>query len=149
MALDERAKIILSHDGARPFVKLEDIEASVEGVEKYGSCVVGVPVTDTIKIVGDEERIDKTPKRSELWAAQTPQAFYKDILLKSYKKAIRDNFRGTDDSSIVERAGYPVKMLMGSYDNIKITTPEDIIVGESIIKDKDKIFDRIDLRLQS
>lgn len=149
LALDERAKIVISHDGARPFVKIENIEDSIEGVVKYGACVVGVPVTDTIKFVGDNENIESTPDRSRLWAAQTPQTFYKDILINSYERAILDGFKGTDDSSIVERAGYKVKIIMGSYENIKITTPEDIILGESIIKDKDRIYNRINLRLQS
>lgn len=149
LALNEKSDIVLTHDGARPFVKLENIEDGIKGVEKYGACVIGVPVTDTIKVVGEDNNINNTPKRSLLWAAQTPQCFFKDILIKGYEKAISDGFLGTDDSSIVERIGYDVKMIMGSYENIKITTPEDLILGESLIKERDKIYNRREFIFQS
>jgi len=84
-----------------------------------------------------------------LWAAQTPQCFLKHILIKGYERAISNGFIGTDDSSIVERIGYDVKMIMGSYENIKITTPKDIILAESLFKDKDIIFRRREFILQS
>ncbi|MFA5577382.1 MAG: 2-C-methyl-D-erythritol 4-phosphate cytidylyltransferase [Tissierellaceae bacterium] len=149
LALDERSDIVLIHDGARPFVKIENIEDSIECVEKHGACVIGVPVTDTIKIVGEHKSIDKTPQRSLLWAAQTPQAFYKDIILGAYEKAQIDGFLGTDDSSLVERMGHEVRMVMGSYENIKITTPEDILLGESLIRDREKIYGRREFIFQS
>lgn len=149
LALDERADIVLTHDGARPFVKIENIEDGIKGVVEYGACVIGVPVTDTIKVVGEDKNIDSTPKRNLLWAAQTPQCFFKEVLIKGYEMAIEDGFLGTDDSSMVERIGYNVKMIMGSYENIKITTPEDIILAESLIKDKDTIFNRREFLFQS
>ena len=140
LALDERTTIVLSHDGARPFVKPQNIIDGIEGAIKYGACVIGVPVKDTIKVVGQDKDIDKTPKRDVLWAAQTPQCFKKNIIMKGYRKAIEDGFVGTDDSVMVERLGIDVKMIMGSYENIKITTPEDLIIAESILKDKNMIF---------
>ncbi len=149
LALNENTDIVLTHDGARPFVKAENIRDGIEGVIKYGACIIGVPVTDTIKVVGDDNAIDKTPQRSLLWAAQTPQCFYKNVLIEGYDKAIKDSFSGTDDSSIVERIGYEVKMIMGSYENIKITTPEDIVLAESLLKDKDTIYKRQGLLFQS
>ncbi|NLK44353.1 MAG: 2-C-methyl-D-erythritol 4-phosphate cytidylyltransferase [Tissierellia bacterium] len=149
LALNEKSDIVLTHDGARPFVKLENIEDGIKGVVKHGACVIGVPVTDTIKVVGEENNINNTPQRSLLWAAQTPQCFFKDILIKGYEKAISDGFLGTDDSSIVERIGYDVKMIKGSYENIKITTPEDIVLAESLIKEKDKIYNRREFLFQS
>jgi len=79
LALNEKSDIVLTHDGARPFVKLENIEDGIKGVVKHGACVIGVPVTDTIKVVGEENNINNTPQRSLLWAAQTPQCFFKDI----------------------------------------------------------------------
>ncbi|HAE91097.1 2-C-methyl-D-erythritol 4-phosphate cytidylyltransferase [Tissierella praeacuta] len=149
LALSEKTDIVLTHDGARPFVKIENIEDGIKGTIAHGACVIGVPVTDTIKVVGENKTIDNTPQRALLWAAQTPQCFFKHILIKGYEKAIDNGFVGTDDSSIVERIGYDVKMIMGSYENIKITTPEDIILAESLFKDKEMIFRRREFVFQS
>lgn len=137
LALDERCNIVLTHDGARPFVKVKNIEDGIIGVTKYDACIIGVPVKDTIKIVDTLDNVENTPDRSYIWAAQTPQCFWKDILLKAYKKAIEDGFVGTDDGMLVERLEINVKMIEGSYENIKITTPEDLIVAESLVKDKE------------
>jgi 2-C-methyl-D-erythritol 4-phosphate cytidylyltransferase len=142
LALNEKTDIVVSHDGARPFVKIKNIVDSIKGAVEYGACVVGTPVKDTIKFVKDGEEIDSTPNRDILWAAQTPQSFKREILMEGYKKAIEDNFVGTDDSVLVERLGIQVKIIMGSYENIKITTPEDIIIAESILKDKAQIYSR-------
>lgn len=149
LALNERANIVLIHDGARPFIKIENIKDSIEGVVKYGACVVGVPVKDTIKLVEKNENISSTPDRSKIWAAQTPQSFWKDTIMEAYKCAIEDDFVGTDDSMLVERLGICVKMIMGNYENIKITTPEDLIVGESLLKDKEIILNRREFIFQS
>ncbi|MBU5425624.1 2-C-methyl-D-erythritol 4-phosphate cytidylyltransferase [Tissierella pigra] len=149
LALNECSNIVLTHDGARPFVKNENIEDGIRGVIDHGACVIGVPVKDTIKIVGSENNIDDTPPRNLIWAAQTPQCFFKEILVKGYENAMSTGFFGTDDSSIVEEIGYNVKMIMGSYENIKITTPEDIILAESLIKDRDMIFNRREFVFQS
>lgn len=142
LALNEKTNIVLIHDGARPFVKSESIIDGIEGVLESGACVIGVPVKDTIKVIKDNEIISNTPKRSLIWAAQTPQCFWHHIIMEGYKKAIEQDFVGTDDSSIVERLGYDVKMIMGSYENIKITTPEDLVVAESLFKDKNIILKR-------
>ncbi|HHV38670.1 MAG TPA: 2-C-methyl-D-erythritol 4-phosphate cytidylyltransferase [Tepidimicrobium sp.] len=148
LALNGRTDIVLSHDGARPFVRDENIVDSIRGAIEYGACVVGVPVKDTIKVVEDEKNIDDTPNRDLLWAAQTPQCFKKDILMEGYRRAIEDSFMGTDDSMLVERLGIDVRMIMGSYDNIKITTPEDLMIAESILKGEETIFEKIGLTLQ-
>jgi len=142
LALNEKTDIVVSHDGARPFVKIKNIMDSIKGASEYGACVVGTPVKDTIKFVKSGEEIDSTPNRDILWAAQTPQSFKREILMEGYRKAIEDNFIGTDDSVLVERLGIQVKIIMGSYENIKITTPEDIIIAESILKDKAQIYSR-------
>ncbi|HEY4543341.1 MAG TPA: 2-C-methyl-D-erythritol 4-phosphate cytidylyltransferase [Tissierellaceae bacterium] len=140
LALSEKSDIVLTHDGARPFIKIEHIKKGIEGVLEHGSCVIGVPVKDTIKVIReDENTVHHTPKRSLLWAAQTPQCFWTRILKDGYEYAMEEGIMGTDDSSLVEKRGYPIKMLMGSYDNIKITTPEDLIIGESLLKDLDKL----------
>lgn len=140
LALNERTDIVLTHDGARPFIKVELIKEAIKGVVKYGACVIGVPVKDTIKVVDPSDNVHHTPKRSLLWAAQTPQCFWADLLKKGYELASLENILGTDDSSLVERTGHPIKMVMGSYDNIKITTPEDLIVAETLVKDRDEIL---------
>lgn len=140
LALNERTDMVLTHDGARPFVKVETIEAGIEGIEKHGACVIGVPVKDTIKVIDGDDNVHHTPKRSMLWAAQTPQCFWADLLKDGYEMAIEEGIVGTDDSSLVERTGHKIKMIMGSHDNIKITTPEDLIIAESFLKDKDSIY---------
>lgn len=149
LALNERASLVLSHDGARPFIKIKDIVAGIKGAAEYGACVVGVPVKDTIKVVEEGNNIKNTPNRSLLWIAQTPQCFKKEIILEGYKKAINDNFLATDDSALVERIGIEVKMVMGSYDNIKITTPEDLAIGETFLEDRSKIFRNREFIFQS
>ncbi|WFA07683.1 2-C-methyl-D-erythritol 4-phosphate cytidylyltransferase [Tissierella sp. Yu-01] len=142
LALNEKTDIVLTHDGARPFVKIESIEEGIKGVLDYGACVIGVPVKDTIKVLDSHDEVHHTPKRSLLWAAQTPQCFWIHLLKRGYELAAEEGIVGTDDSSLVEKTGHPIKMIMGSYDNIKITTPEDLIVADSILKDKDSILSR-------
>lgn len=142
MALNEKTDIVLTHDGARPFVRPESIEAGILGVVEYGACVIGVPVKDTIKVIDSNKVVHHTPKRDLLWAAQTPQCFWTHLLKEGYEYAIDEGIVGTDDSSLVERIGQPIKMIMGSYDNIKITTPEDLIIADSFIKDREDILNR-------
>ena len=142
LALNEKADIVLTHDGARPFVKIESIEEGIKGVVKYGACVIGVPVKDTVKVIDSENIVHHTPKRSLLWAAQTPQCFWTHLLKEGYEMAADEGIIGTDDSSLVEKIGPPIKMIMGTYDNIKITTPEDLVVADSMLKDKKSIYKR-------
>ncbi len=128
----EGCDIVLIHDGVRPFVRNEDIKKCIDEIKISKACVLGVPVKDTIKICDDIGVIVSTPKRSMLWAAQTPQCFDYELMMSAYEKAIEDNFLGTDDASLVERMGVKIKMVEGSYDNIKITTPDDLITGKAI-----------------
>lgn len=149
LALNEKTDIVLTHDGARPFIEIENIEDGIKGVLEFGACVIGVPVTDTIKVVGEDNTVKNKPDRSTIWAAQTPQCFLKDILIEGYEKSIKDRYFATDDSSIVENAGNKVKMIMGNYKNIKITTPEDIIIAESLFKDRETLYKRRELLFQT
>lgn len=132
--LDERCRVVLIHDGARPFVSNEIIAKSIEEAKECKAVVVGVPVKDTIKVVDNNNNISQTPDRNTLWAVQTPQTFDYKILLKSYEDAFKERFYGTDDAMLVERIGYKVKMIEGSYNNIKITTQEDLNIGTQILK---------------
>jgi 2-C-methyl-D-erythritol 4-phosphate cytidylyltransferase len=125
--------IVLVHDGARPFIKKEQIHLLVAAAEKTGAAIIGVPAKDTMKKVRDGIVLE-TVERSSLWVVQTPQAFRYAILMKAYKQAEKDQFIGTDDASLVERLGVSVTMVEGDYDNIKLTTPEDLFFAEAIIK---------------
>lgn len=134
--LDKNCKYVLVHDGARPFVNEDIINRSLEEVQKYKSVVVGVPVKDTIKVVNNNNYIVDTPNRSTLWSVQTPQTFDYSVIKRAYEDAFDNNFYGTDDAMLVERIGYTVKMIYGSYNNIKVTTPEDIDMGIQILNSK-------------
>jgi 2-C-methyl-D-erythritol 4-phosphate cytidylyltransferase len=129
--------IVLVHDGARPFIHRETIHRVVALAEQEGAAVVAVPVKDTIKKV-ENKRIVETIERSSLWAVQTPQAFRISILKEAHRLALRDQFIGTDEASLVERIPYPISIVEGSYDNIKLTTPEDLYFAEAIIRKRHK-----------
>ena len=133
--LEKDASIVLVHDGVRPFVTAGMITEAVDRARK-GECVaVGVPVKDTIKEVDDKKKIVcRTLERNRLWAIQTPQVFPCKVLKHAYEESYKHKVSGTDDSMLVERAGGTVHVIMGSYDNIKITTPEDLILAEEILK---------------
>jgi 2-C-methyl-D-erythritol 4-phosphate cytidylyltransferase len=128
--------VILVHDAARPFVKKEHIHRLMETAEKYGAAILGVPAKDTMKKVQDGKVVE-TVERTSLWAVQTPQAFRMSILLEANELAEKENFVGTDDASLVERLSVPIKMVQGDYDNIKLTTPEDLFFAEAILKKTD------------
>lgn len=125
--------IVLVHDGARPFIEVEQIHDLVNETRESGAAVLAVPVKDTIKRVNNETVVE-TIDRLSLWAIQTPQAFHVSILKEAHNKASKENFLGTDEASLVERMNYSVKIVKGKYSNIKITTPEDLIYAEAIYK---------------
>jgi len=120
---------VIIHDGARPLVTVDLIERGLEAARETGAAVVAVPVADTIKIAGDNGFVQQTPSRRNLWAVQTPQVFRFDIISEAYGVA-KDEV--TDDASLVEQLGYRVKLYMGSYDNIKVTTPDDLVLAEAL-----------------
>ncbi len=125
--------IVLVHDGVRPFVTEEHIKKIIYSAYENIGAVLAVPVKDTIKVVNQNGFIEQTPKRETLFITQTPQGFKYDVLVKAYEQAIKDNFIATDDSNLVERLGYKIKIEDGSYDNIKITTKEDLYMAEIIL----------------
>ena len=132
--VDDRDDVIVIHDGVRPFLSEELIDLSIREAVRNGAVVPVIPLTDTVKLVGEDGIIRDTPGRNDLRFAQTPQAFRREIILEAYRSAYREGFYGTDDASLVERMGVPVKTITGSYDNIKITTPEDIFLGKLLLK---------------
>ena len=131
-AVHEDCKIVLIHDGARPFVTNKNIVDSINAARTYGACGVGVRLKDTVKICDQNDFVLSTPDRNSLWSIQTPQGFAYNIIMDAHEKAIKNNYIGTDDMVLVERLGIPVKIVEGNYQNIKITTPEDLVIGESI-----------------
>ena len=137
-AVNERGDIVLIHDGARPFVTDEIIKNSIECAKKNKCVIVGVPVKDTIKIINKDNEVCDTPNRSTLWSIQTPQVFEYLSIIKAHKIAKEKSYYGTDDSMLMEYLGYNVKVIEGSYNNIKITTPEDLKIGEEILNENKK-----------
>ncbi|MFH1398326.1 MAG: IspD/TarI family cytidylyltransferase [Candidatus Omnitrophota bacterium] len=154
--LDKKADLVLIHDAGRPFIDDKIVDSAVIAADKYGAAIVGVPVKATIKkgtrtlgyqhtktlrhqdIKTPRHRgaspviVEKTIDRSNLWEIQTPQVFKKDIILKAFRKFGR--FNVTDDAMLVEKLGQPVNIVQGSYFNIKITMPEDLIIAQAISK---------------
>ncbi|MGP0587585.1 2-C-methyl-D-erythritol 4-phosphate cytidylyltransferase [Paenibacillus timonensis] len=123
---------VLVHDGVRPFVTREQITACCEAARTYGAAVLAVPVKDTIKQADEQGWVAATLDRRSLWAIQTPQAFRRADLLAAHERAAEEGFVGTDDAMLVERLSISVKLVEGAYDNIKITTPEDLGYAEFI-----------------
>jgi len=132
--LSDDVSLVAIHDAVRPFVDSEQISNCFKAASEFGGAVLGVPAKDTIKKVDKENIIKETPDRSELWQAQTPQIFKKELLKEAYKFAIDNNFLGTDDASLVERIGGHIKMIESSRNNFKITYPLDLRVAELIIE---------------
>ncbi len=129
--------LFLVHDGARPFIAATIVNAAVRAAAESGGAVVAVPVTDTIKIADDAGFVAETPERKRLWAAQTPQVFRADLFREAHRLALRDGFRTTDDSALVERLGHPVRLVQGSPENIKITTLADLALAEQILRERE------------
>ena len=123
--------IALVHDGARPFVDKGMIKKAVCAATESDAAIAAVPVKDTIKIANPDMSVKNTPPRDSMWAAQTPQAFAYDLILKAHSRIGHDT---TDDAAMIEAIGHPVTLFMGSYDNIKVTTPEDIYIAEAIMQ---------------
>jgi 2-C-methyl-D-erythritol 4-phosphate cytidylyltransferase/2-C-methyl-D-erythritol 2,4-cyclodiphosphate synthase len=131
--LPEDVNLVLVHDGARPFVTDDSIEALIESAAKYGAAVVAVPVKDTIK-AAEAGIFTETLDRSRLYSIQTPQGFERKRLIAASQKAFAENFYGTDDAVLVEKMGEKVYLVKGDYNNIKITTKEDLKMGEAILE---------------
>jgi 2-C-methyl-D-erythritol 4-phosphate cytidylyltransferase/2-C-methyl-D-erythritol 4-phosphate cytidylyltransferase/2-C-methyl-D-erythritol 2,4-cyclodiphosphate synthase len=133
--LDSDCEIVVIHDAARPFVSASLIDRCVDEACRVGAVVVGVPVRDTIKVVSEEHWVQATPARNSLWEIQTPQVFRKELIVEAHDRAIRQAIDATDDSTLVEQMGKAVLVLQGETTNIKITTPEDILLAEALLRE--------------
>ncbi|MGM0847137.1 MAG: 2-C-methyl-D-erythritol 4-phosphate cytidylyltransferase [Bacillota bacterium] len=134
----QRSSMILVHDGARPFITENVIKELVKKADEMGAAIAAAPVKDTIKKAA-EGIVQETIERSSLWQVQTPQAFRHNLLMDAHKQAEHDAFTGTDDASLVERIGEKVGIVGSDYDNIKITTPEDLYFAEAILTKRRQI----------
>jgi 2-C-methyl-D-erythritol 4-phosphate cytidylyltransferase len=124
---------VVVHDGARPLVTTRLIEQGLAAARETGAATCAVPVHDTIKLVNDKNMVEKSLSRNGLWLIQTPQVFRYDLLMEAHRKA--DGALGAgDDAALVEKLGYPVKVFMGSYHNIKVTTPDDLVLAQMLLK---------------
>lgn len=132
--ISPKTDLVLIHDGVRPFIERADVSSLIQQSKRYGVAILGVPVKATIKSIREKFIVEKTLNRNNLWEIQTPQVFQKDLVLKAYKKF--GNRQVTDDASLVEKLGVKVRIIRGSYFNIKITTSEDLIIAEAIAKYK-------------
>jgi 2-C-methyl-D-erythritol 4-phosphate cytidylyltransferase len=132
--LDNNCKLVVIHDGARPFVTAEVIDSSVEVAEEVGGAIVAIPAKDTIKRVSADGVIAETLLRQELWLAQTPQTFRVPLIREAHAWASANGVLATDDAALVETMGGVVKVVRGDARNIKITTPEDLLLAEVIIQ---------------
>jgi 2-C-methyl-D-erythritol 4-phosphate cytidylyltransferase len=140
-AVDEATWVAI-HDGARPFVDAQMIRRGLIAAREAGAAIAAVPVKDTVKVVDGSRLIQCTPARSLLWAAQTPQIFQTQELMDAYDAL--DGADVTDDAELLERAGRPVTVFDGAYTNLKITTPDDLILARALAREA-----RINRRAQS
>ncbi|MDO8358246.1 MAG: 2-C-methyl-D-erythritol 4-phosphate cytidylyltransferase [Nitrospirota bacterium] len=129
----EETEIVLVHDAVRPFVTVAMIEAVVAAARQHGGAIIALPMRDTVKQVGSDHLIQRTVDRQPLWLAQTPQAFRMDWLREAHRKAKVEGVPATDDAFLFEWMGHSVVVVEGSGENIKVTRPEDMVIGEAIL----------------
>jgi 2-C-methyl-D-erythritol 4-phosphate cytidylyltransferase len=132
--LDSDCEIVAIHDGARPFISSSLIDRCVDEAFRVGAVVIGVPVSDTIKVVSETHWVKATPDRNTLWQIQTPQVFHRELIVAAHEWGKRRSIEATDDAMLVERMGKPVFLLEGEKTNIKITVPEDIFLAEALLR---------------
>ncbi|MDD4237510.1 MAG: 2-C-methyl-D-erythritol 4-phosphate cytidylyltransferase [Desulfotomaculaceae bacterium] len=134
LALAPDTDIVVIHDGVRPLLRDENLEMVIGAAMQYGAATCAVPVKDTVKLAQADSFVAETLPRDRLWLTQTPQAFRYEAILNAHRCAREANFRATDDAALVERLGMTVKLVYGNYQNIKITTPEDLVVASALLK---------------
>ena len=132
-AVDGDCRIVVIHDGVRPFVQTEQLIECIDGARQTGACIMGVPARETLKEVDASDHIIQTLKRDGVWLAQTPQAFRHDLIRTAHDRARLEGYSATDDASLVERIGAAVKIITGSRNNIKITVKEDLETADGIL----------------
>lgn len=134
LALSPDTDIVIVHDGVRPFFSLDILAAVIAAAQTHGAATCAVPAKDTVKLANEDNFVTRTLPRNHTWLVQTPQAFRYELIMEAHRRARGDNLLATDDTALVESLGGRVKIVMGSYENIKITTPEDLDMAMAIIK---------------
>lgn len=137
--VDEEADLVLIHDAVRPLVTRDVVERVIRRAEEVGGAIAAVPMRDTVKEVGRDGAITATVDRGRLWLAQTPQVFRVKVLRDAHRKAHLEKFHATDDAQLVEWLGQPVAVVEGSEENLKITRPQDLAIGEAILAARDGV----------
>ncbi len=131
-AVDPSSDLVLVHDAVRPFLTQQMIAEVCDAAAREGGAIIAIPARDTLKDVGEGLAIQRTVDRSRLWQAQTPQTFRRELLQRAHAQAKADGYLGTDEADLVQRLGERVVVVEGSGENIKVTRPEDLIIGEAI-----------------
>ncbi len=134
LALSPEFDIIVVHDGVRPFFSLNILESVIAAAQTHGAATCAVPAKDTVKLADENNFVTRTLPRDRTWLVQTPQAFRRELIMEAHRRARADNLLATDDTALVESFGGQVKIVTGSYKNIKITTPEDLDLAAAIIR---------------
>lgn len=134
LALSPEFDIIVVHDGVRPLFSLNILESVIAAAQTHGAAACAVPAKDTVKLADENNFVTSTLPRDRTWLVQTPQAFRCELIMEAHRRARADNLLATDDTALVESIGGQVKIVMGSYENIKITTPEDLELAAAIIR---------------
>lgn len=132
----DTCKIVAIHDAARPLVTVKEVLSCLKDGIKYGAAVLGVPMKATVKESQDGEFVLRTIQRSKLWEIHTPQVSTKQLFLQGFAKVQQENLEVTDDVSVIEALGLPVKLTLGEYTNIKLTTPDDLQIAEQILRER-------------
>jgi len=125
---------VIIHDGARPLITAAMVERAMDAAKERGAAVLAVPVKETVKVRDENGLVKQTLDRSSLWLAQTPQVYVYQVIRDALTRAQQDGVYATDDSALVERINQPVALVPGSYENIKITTPEDVAIAEALLR---------------
>lgn len=132
--IDRESSLVMIHDSSRPMVSEKIVHRVIEAAREHGAAAAGMPVKFTVKQMDGHNFVTSTPDRSQLWEVQTPQAMMPELLVQGFEKANSLHLTVTDDVSLIELIGHPVKLVEGNYSNLKITTPEDLPVAETLLK---------------
>ncbi len=135
-AVPRECELVVVHDGVRPLLSIDLLGSVLEAAQHHGAAIAAIPAGDTVK-QAKAGVVTATLERESIWLAQTPQVFHTSLLRRAYEKAARDRVILTDDAALVERIGVPVHLVIGSPDNIKVTTPSDLVVAEAILTQRE------------
>ena len=141
--VDPDCRIVVIHDGVRPFVQHEQLIECIDGAREAGACIMGVPAYETLKQADASDHIIRTLKRDDVWLAQTPQAFRHDLIRRAHDRAQMEGYFATDDACLVEKLGATVKIISGSRNNIKITIKEDLEMAQSILSNDPPLAEKM------